>query len=140
MLPSLHYLVPAYGPPSYGIVVHSRTAHKTYPLLRKNPYQPRIHNNWSALLSPILPGIPPVPVHRLPTVHLRQTYPDSNPVSDNCSSRNDLPEILLLFYCHPCSKSYSFQSSLSDNLSCYLPAHRSMLMLTLTKPTPELLF
>ena len=135
MLPSPHYSNQAYGPPNYGIAVHSQTAHKMYPLLRKNPCRPKIRNSWLVLLSPILPGIPPVPVHRLPTVHL-----DSNPVSDNCSIRNDLPVIPLLFYYHLCNISYSSQSSLSDNLSCYLPAHRSMLMLTLAKPTPEFLF
>ena len=124
MLPSPHYSNQAYGPPNYGIAVHSQTAHKMYPLLRKNPCRPKIRNSWLVLLSPILSGIPPVPVHRLPTVHLRQTCLDSNPVSDNCSNRNDLPEILLLSYYHPCSKSYSFQSSLSDNLFCYLAAHR----------------
>ena len=140
MLPSPHYSIRAYGPPNYGITVHSRTAHKMYPLLRRSPYLPKIHNSWSVLLSPVLRDTLPVQVHRLPIAHLRQISPDSNPTSDNCSSRNDLPVTLLPSCCHPGNKSYLFQSSLSDNLSCYHPAHGPELMPTLIKPTPEFLF
>ena len=78
-----------------GVSVHILKKGTFYPCRRANLAAETGPKNFlPGLLSPILPGIPPVPVHRLPTVHLRQTYLDSNPVSDNCSNRNDLPEIL----------------------------------------------